>query len=238
MSSAFTALQDQFTSQAAEGPLASVKKKAWERFALVGLPTKDQDAFRYLPLREFAQSTFTFPGSLFIQKEAITHAIFPECRHSHVVFVDGSLCLELSDLTALPPQTSFLSLEEGMRTHSQFLQQGFARSLKEEEDPFALLNLALHPKGAFFYVPPQVCIETPIQCLYVSTSDWPQVIAPRLQIACGRHSQVRFLMTAFAVEPNTAHLLLPYTEVSLEEGSSVAIYNTANALPFAWHFET
>lgn len=238
MTQVLTTLQEQFARASLEGPLSSVKKKAWEQFSSIGLPTKASDAFRYVPLREFPHSIFTFPDVSPLDKSAIASEIFPECIHSHLVFVDGRFSTALSDLSALPEQAVLLSLEEGMRTHAQFLQQGFARSLKEEEDPFALLNLALHPHGAFLYLPPNLCIETPIQCLYVTTSDWPQVIAPRLQIACGRGALARVIATAVATDHNASHLLIPYTEICLEEGASVELYNAANALPFAWHFET
>ena len=44
-----------------------------------------------------------------------------------------------------------------------------AKGLKEETDPFAALNAAMHVKGAFVFVPPKVEVQAPIQYLNLMT---------------------------------------------------------------------
>ncbi len=52
-------------------------------------------------------------------------AILPECKHSHLVFVDGNFEPTLSDISALPVQTLVLPLDEAFQTHAQFFKASY-----------------------------------------------------------------------------------------------------------------
>src|SRR5580700_9544169 len=132
--------------------LHAFRDKGWQRLSQLGLPTKSHEPFQYVSLKELYQSSFTLLNPLDIDESSFAHLILPECEHSHLVFVDGRFALHLSDVSALPTQSVVLPLDLALRSHGAFLQHHFAQALKEENDPFALINLALHAKGAFFYL--------------------------------------------------------------------------------------
>src|ERR1700722_8669739 len=123
------------------------REKSWLRLSEVGLPSKSQEAFRYLPLRELYLSSFKTSCSFALDKSTFSHAILPECKESHLIFVDGQFAPEFS---VLPSCAVVKSLDEAIQSHHGFVQHQLLRTLKEENDPFALVNLALHGNGVFF----------------------------------------------------------------------------------------
>jgi Fe-S cluster assembly protein SufD len=203
------------------------REKGWLRLSEIGLPTKSQEAFRYVPLRELYLSSFKPSGVSSIEKSSFAHVILPECGESHLVFVDGNFVPEFS---VLPPQAVVKLLDET----NPFVQHQISRTLKEENDPFALANLALHGKGAFFYLPPKVEISM-VQVLYVFTGKEPIIASPRLSLALGAQSKMQWISTVlhFAQQP---HLVLPATEISLDEGASLEAFYMIDTP--AWHFES
>ena len=211
--------------------LTSFRQKGAERLKEIGLPTRSHEAFRYVPLREFCLSSFKQPQEKKLDKTLFSSAILPECIHSHIVFVDGIFSPHLSDLSALPEKTLLTSLED---FHGSFLQNALHRSLKEETDPFALLNLSTHPKGAFLYLPPKLNAAAPLQCLYVATEGDSALLSPRLHLALGAHSSLRCIFTTHGIG---SHCAIPTLEISLEDGAHLDLINIID--PSAvWHFET
>jgi Fe-S cluster assembly protein SufD len=232
-----THLLQHFHSFQGEDGLKSFREKHWQRFSALGLPGKSQEAFRYVSLRELYQSSFGFPDLGLIDKSRFTDAILPECQHSHLVFVDGRFSPHLSDISALPPQTILLPLEEAMRSHASFLQHHLACSLKEESDPFSLVNFALHPHGAFFYLPPKLEVAPPIQSLHIVTSSKPIIASPRLYLTLGAQSRLSWIATSHHFQPDISHFILPATEIALEEGSRLDLLTIDESFA-AWHMES
>jgi Fe-S cluster assembly protein SufD len=219
------------------GALTAFREKSWQRLSELGLPSKSHEAFRYVPLREFYLSSYNQGEGKRVDKRLFADVILPECVHSHLVFVDGVFAPELSDITGLPLQTVLLPLEDAVCAHGSFLQSHFNRLLKEETDPFAFVNLALHLKGAFIYLPPKHQASSPLQCLHIATGDEPQVIAPRLHLVLGSQSSMRCVFTTKELRAGVPHFIVPATEIFLEDGASLDVLNFVDTLP-AWHFET
>lgn len=74
---------------------------------------------------------------------------FPQESFQYVPKIELSLPEEKAILT--PPLC--MPLSEAMRTYGLFLQNRLAKSVKEETDPLALLNLAFQKEGLFAYIP-------------------------------------------------------------------------------------
>lgn len=215
-------------------PLKRWRQKGWEAFTSLGLPTKTEEAFRYVSLRELYTTSFTSTPSS-IDRSLFADAILPESLHSHLIFVNGRFIPHLSDLSALPPQTILLPLQESFSSHSSFLNNQLARFLKEEKDPFALLNLALHTEGIFFYLPPQMTIDSPIQCLHIVTGDVPQILSPRLYLVAGAMTKMQWIFQTHPLTAGIDHFHLPVCEIFLEEGASL---HTTHDVSGGWHFES
>ncbi len=209
--------------------LRGMREKAWDHFLELGLPEKKDDAFKYVPLRRFYELALEGPSLPAIQKEDILSYIYPECRGSYLVFVNGSYASELSDLTHIPKKVVVQPIVDAMRSYGPFLQSRWSKALKEEPDPFAILNLAAHPKGLFFYVPPKVVVDAPIQTLFLSVGE--NSFAPaRLQLFLASQAEVQWISS---IAGDGIHNTL--VDVALEDGASFQQTDVSHP-GRGWHF--
>lgn len=185
-------LIEQLYQELPESATHKMRLKAWEHLQEMGLPTSKNEAFRYVPLRKFFSQTYVkaFPNAV----QDLTSYIYPECRGSLLVFVNGLYAPELSNLEAIPKRVVVTGLEEAATTYGALLNNHWTRTLQEEKDPFALINASLYEKGAFIYLPPKTILENPIQILHVvATEDQPMFLLPRVQFFVGAHSELEII---------------------------------------------
>jgi Fe-S cluster assembly protein SufD len=205
---------------AQDDPLAKLRLRAWEHFSTVSLPTRQTQGYQSIKLRHLYGQTYELPANQTATE--LTEAIYPECRHAVLVFVNGVYQPQLSQRQAIPDKVVITSLPQAMRTYGTFLHNHWTKSLKEELDPFVILNSALHPLAAFMYVPPKVVIETPIQILHVIQGNEPLLLMPRLQVFMGAQSEASFLTTSYA-PTSTPALINQVLDWSLEENAHVHV---------------
>src|SRR6185369_2001091 len=138
-----------------------------------------------------------------------------ESSHN-LVFIDGYFSSELSscsqDVVCLP-------LDQAFHSYGSFLQNRWMTSLREEKDPFALLNGAKHGRGAFIYVPPHV--KTELHILHVCTTD--ALASPRLEISLGKQADVTLVQTIDAKHPHACSNSA--IDFSLSEGAALRFFD-------------
>jgi Fe-S cluster assembly protein SufD len=189
--------------------LETVKKKAWDHFLERGLPGKKDEAFQYVPLTKLYN--LALPSSpLPLAQEEILSYIYPECRKNYLVFINGAFAPELS---VIPKSAVALPLADAMRSYGPLLQGRFSKTLKEESDPFTILNLAAHQKGLFFYLPPNQKLEAPIQALFLSSGGYAPA---RIHLFLGASSSMQWVSS---IRGSGFHQT--FIDVSLEEGASL-----------------
>lgn len=210
---------------------------AWERFLQIGLPAYKQEAYRYLNLRSLFTQQYILSKASAFSAETIASYVYPECKNSLLVIVNGHYRPDLSNTTALGKKNILLPIHEATRTYNSLLQNQWTRWIKEETDPFALLNGALHQEGLFLYIPPKTVVDVPIQILHlIDTPD--QLVTPRVHLFLGAHSQATLLAT-LAPLSGEAYCLNQVVEIAIEEGASLKYIETnSKEIPSkAWHFE-
>jgi Fe-S cluster assembly protein SufD len=188
------ALQTYFDQSKGPDLLKGMREKAWDHFLELGLPDKKDEAFQYVPLRRLYELSLKAASRPVIQKEEVLRYIYPECQGSYLVFINGAFAPELSDFSKLPKKVVVLPIIDAMRSYGPLLQNRWSKELKEELDPFAILNLASHQNGLFFYVPPKVALDAPVQTLFLSTGE--NSFAPaRLQLFLAAGTQAEWVST-------------------------------------------
>lgn len=226
-----------FAEMAKEPLLEKIRQKAWDHFLELGLPTRKSEPFRYLRLRNLYARTFATASETQVSAEALEAYVYPECRNSFLVFVNGLFKPHLSRTEALPSKVALLSLSDAARTYSAFIQNQWARSLKEECDPFAALNAALHPSGAFIYLPPKTVVAAPVQILNVVVSDQPRLLMPRLHVFVGKESQGDFYSTQVLLSAPEC-VVNQVVDFAIEEEAHVRFIQTAQLVQEnVWHLE-
>lgn len=213
------------------------RKKAWEQFVDLGLPSRHTEVYRSIKLRQLFSQNYQLAESLSIQPEQIADAIYPECRHSVLVFVNGHYQPNLSNTTAIPDKVVISTLQEAMRTYGTFLNNQWNKSIKEEKDPFAVLNGALYPNGAFIYIPPKTIIEAPVQVLQVVNASHLLMLMPRLTIFVGAQSQLNLIQSQTLTAP-AGYFINQVSELALEENAHVHYTQVlCEEHPAAWHLD-
>lgn len=176
--------------------LQKARAKAWDHFLGLGLPSRKEEVYRYVRLKNFFAEKYVPSALTPLNTEAIRNYTLPECRQSVLVFVNGCFVPALSNIEAVPKKMVILPLADAMRTYGSFLNNQWAKTLKEETDAFAAINSALHRDGLFLYLPPKTVFETPIQLLnIIDPQNAAMFILPRLQIFAGAQSQVSLIST-------------------------------------------
>ena len=244
-----TALQEEFSRSFLdainENDPESIKKakaKAWHCFLQLGLPAAGNEAFQYLHLQALFQQRFSqVTVSQSVTRESFASAILEECRESYFVFVDGHFVPELSNRSGLPQSVVVLPMKQAARTYGALLQNGWAQSLKEEQDPFAILNLACYQDGCFLYVPPKVIVEKSVQFLHIISAEaiekksW---IMPRLELFQGMHSELTIANTLLWNGSGSC-FYNGMSNITLEEGAHCTYLQDTLALgdTVGWFFD-
>ncbi len=167
----FAFLKDYYEKNRKEGFFQKMRDEAWDRFLQLNFLDKKSEVFRYFPLNPLYQLFLKIaPPSPVLQKEEILPHVYPECQGSYLVFINGAFVKEVSDLTNISKKVVALPLSVALDSYGSFFENRWQKAFDEEKDPFALLNQALHPEGLFFYVPPKVVLENPVQILDFSTT--------------------------------------------------------------------
>ena len=233
-----TLLEDLRTQSQASDSLERMRQKAWQHFLALGLPSRQNEVYRYVKLRQLFSQPYQLASETVLTVDQIQNWIYPECRHACVVFVNGHYSSQLSNLQALPTRVVVSSLQDANQTFGALLNNYWAKSLKEETDAFAALNGALYGKGAFLYLPPRSILETPLQILHLITSDDQlQMLVPRIQIFVGSHSDVRVIHTQKNLA-TTGYFVNQVSEFVIDEGAHVHYTQVlCDEHPQAWHLD-
>lgn len=211
--------------------LQKIRLKAWDRFLEQGLPTRKSEVFRYVKLHRLFSRQYQLSEAPSIIDAEVQPHLYPECRESALVFVNGRFQPALSKLGALPKKAVIIPIQEAIKTYGTFLNNQWGKSLKEETDPFALLNTALHQDGAFLYLPPKTVIESPIQVLnIVKGNQEPQLILPRLHCFAGSQSQLNIYSGHALLEESDVCINMS-VEFAIEDDAHVQYCHTNFSLP-------
>lgn len=231
-------LENLFEQTIENAPMQKFKEKAWQRFQEVGLPARKSEVFQYIRLRTLYSQTFAVSQDVQIDKNALEPYILPECSESVLVLVNGHFRGDLSRLAALPKRLVILPTEEATRTYGNFINNQWNKLVKDENDPFVLINAALYQKGLFIYAPPKTILESPIQILHVISHDEvPRLITPRMQGFIGAQSQLSFTSTLANLSGQESLSTLSM-DIAIDENSHVsytqAPFNVSNQF---WYFD-
>lgn len=231
-------LEQLFEQVVSTDALQKVRMRAWDHFLEMGLPAPRDEIFRYVRLRNFYAKRYTLSYPTQIDLQVIKQAVLPECQRSYLVLINGHFRPELSRIEDLPKQVVISHLNGATRTYGTFLNNHWAKAMKEEMDAFAIANAALHRDGLFIYISPKAVIECPIQVLHLldgqESAMW---MMPRLQVVLGAHSQAELI---FQQQHHSGehYALNGVLDLALEDQAHLSMTQTATNLPSqVWGFE-
>ncbi len=161
---------------------------------------------------------------------------------THLVFVDGRLSTEQSDLEDLPEGTILTGLSRALEEHPDLVGEHLARHADFREHAFVALNTGYMAEGAFLYLPKGAIVETPIHILHYSTGvtdseDRPAMIFPRNLVVLAEASQATVVET-YASPEGAKYFNCPVTEIVCDRNAVLDHYKMQQESTAAFHMAT
>lgn len=222
------ALKKAFDQVCGSDPMLGMRQRAFDHFLELGLPEKNKEAFRYVPVRLLYEGMYQIQPPKQNLQELVASQVLSESKNSYLVFVNGYFQPSLSNLEALPKKVVVLPELDAVRSYGTFLQNRWTKVMREEVDPFSILNLALHPQGVFIYVPPKLHIKDPIQVILVD--EGASVFSlPRIQLFMASQSSIQLITTT-----QTKGWTMCALDAALEDGAHLLHTDWSQGMG-GWH---
>jgi len=145
------------------------RKESIDRLEEFGFPTVKDEEWKYTNLLPIIKNEYALSAQeSIVSKELLNEYILTQTETNIIVFVNGKLNRELSDIDAA--NATICSLSEAEKNHSAVVKKYWGKALPENPDSLVSLNTALSSEGVFIHVPKGTVVEKPIQIVYFSTN--------------------------------------------------------------------
>jgi Fe-S cluster assembly protein SufD len=175
LAEAFTALR----SKLAGGAVATRRDAAFQRFATLGLPHRRVEEWKYTDLRALMRDTKPLAGA----PDAVAKAraksaggVFAAVGARRIVFVDGVIVPEVSDLAELEPGLKVSSLADALGRGAPDVTARLGAAGPAEGDVVYALNTAFMGDGAVVQVGAGARIARPLHLAFVYSLQRPAAV--------------------------------------------------------------
>jgi Fe-S cluster assembly protein SufD len=218
--------------------LLTLRKAARLRFAEMGLPSVQEEEWKYTSLAPLAGIPFRPAESIVeVTERDLEDRPFARLKGHRLVFVNGRFAPGLSSLESMPAGVQLCSLAEQFRKDPGALEAHLGRYAGFEGNAFDALNLGLMTDGSFLRIAADALIEQPIHLVYVTAGDQAVAVFPRNLILAGRNSQSS-IVECYVSLSSKEHLTVPVTEMALEEAAVVEHVRLTEEGPGGFHVAT
>lgn len=172
------------------------REVAFGRFKACGLPNKRVEQWKYTDLRAFMRETkplAAVPGKAERRRAKAAGATFAGLEPRRIVFVDGCVAPELSDLSALEPGLTITSLSEALAASAPEVMRRIADPAIGQGDIAYALNTAFMADGVVIRVAADTHIGRPIHLVFAHCSDRGSAVFTRTQIVVAERARLTLL---------------------------------------------
>jgi len=162
--------------------IAQQREDAIERFADLGIPTNDLEAWKYTNIAKIIDRPYTLPlgaTAPSVDPSDVAPLLIDEMDAHRVVLVNGRVDESLSDVGELPPGVVVSSLAQAGSDHPDVVEAHYGQYADYEHEALTALNTAFVQDGAFVYVPSGTVVEKPIFFLHVTATEEDLFLQPR-----------------------------------------------------------
>ena len=162
--------------------IASQREHAIERFAELGIPSNDLEAWKYTNIATVLDRPYTLPlapPQPNVSASDIEPLLIDDLDAHRIVLVNGRIDASLSDVGDLPSGVVVSGLAEAGSTCPDIVEAHYGQYADFEDAALTALNTAFVQDGAFVYVPAGTVVETPIFVLHVNAHEKDTLLQPR-----------------------------------------------------------
>jgi Fe-S cluster assembly protein SufD len=219
-------------------PLQRLREAAIQRFAVLGIPTLEDEDWRFTPLGALTQGAFELGKRANVDPALVRRIAFAPDDCHRLVFVNGQFAPALSSVADLPNGAIVASLAEMLRNQRDRVEPSLAQYADYEDQAFTALNTAFIQDGAFIFLPKNAVVQIPIYLFFVSTARGDRTFShPRTLIVCEHNSQARFV-EAFLGFADDVYFTNAVTEVIAGEGVVLDYSKLQHESKQAFHVHT
>lgn len=151
------------------GALEPYRRRAWETYARLSMPTPAEEAWRRTDLRSLPADSFRLPApdayrGLPAAPEELLRPLVADAHGGQVTLLPGGSRTDLEP--ALVEQgVIFTDLRSAEREHPELVSRLAGEIVRPQEGKFAALAAAFAQNGVFLYVPKGVTVEQPLHSI-------------------------------------------------------------------------
>ncbi len=174
--------------------LQELREAAIHRFEALKFPHKKHEMYTFANVKELATTSFVLAKEGPIDSKLILDNVYPSCKNSFIVFVNGFFHEGLSNISSMGTSIKLIDLNSA--TLDKTLHSYLLETNSNENDVFATLNGAFSNGGLLVDVAENATFEQPLQIVYVSHSSSPQPMTshPRLLIRLGKSAELKLIV--------------------------------------------
>jgi Fe-S cluster assembly protein SufD len=221
--------------------LDRLRQAGIEHFAETGLPTTQDEDWRFTPLTSLAATPFELAETGQVPEPSFEElqAILPQTGQSQqLVLVNGRYSSSLSRLLPTLPGVVLGSLQAAWKNHRRLIEPKLGEFAAIDGAPFTALNTAFLNDGLFIYLPRGTVLEKPLHLVYVATAGAaPTVMHPRTLIVCEDNTQAT-IVQSYVGHGEGVTFTNAVTEIVLGPNAQIDHVKVQRETPQAFHFET
>lgn len=162
--------------------IARQRETAIERFADLGIPTNQLEAWKYTNIAKVLDRPYALhlaPDTPPVVHDDLAPFWIDDLDAHRIVLVNGRYDEALSDVGTLPEGVVVSGLNAAGKSHPDLVEAHYGAHAEFDTNALTALNTAFVQDGYFVYVPSGTVVETPIFVLQVNTSDEDLFVQPR-----------------------------------------------------------
>ncbi len=210
--------------------LQSAKSPQWfkkmrlagiSQFNELGIPTVKDEEWKYTNLASLAKQTFERPtDSNLIEMEAFK--AYRNDEDINIVFVNGSLSTELSNINKIPKGITISTIDEAIANNVPHIEKFLTKYDLANETAFVGLNEALNEAGTYIGVAKKIITEGLIHIIHVTSSKSTNTVSmPRTLITLDRSSEATILESHIAFNDQIVYFTNALTDIFLGEDATL-----------------
>jgi len=191
------------------------------QFNELGIPTVKDEEWKYTNLAPLAKQTFERPtDSNLIEMEAFR--AYRSEGDINIVFVNGSLSTELSNVNKIPKGITISTIDEAIANGVPHIEKFLTQYDLTHETAFVGLNEAFNETGTYIGVAKKTVNEGLIHIIHVTSSKNANTVSmPRTLITLDQSSEVTVLESHIAFNDQIVYFTNALTDIFLGEDATL-----------------
>ena len=220
--------------------LLNSRDTAMNAFNELPFPDRKQESWRYTSPNALLEHRFQPSTEVFeaLQGLDIDEFLLQDAETYRLVFANGRLVTELSDLSQVPPGVTITSLHHAISEQCPDVSLWLGKLARTDRDAFTAMNGAEINDGLFIHVADGQILDRPIEVLFVTVGLTDATfIQPRNLIFMGQAARAT-LIERYASTGSSVYFNNAISEVVLEQDASLEHLRLQTESENAYHLHT